>query len=285
MYDEFERAVMRPSRARFSPLGWFAVGLVTVFAVGVGGSVWAYHVIRDNLREFSQVVSGEPVIRLSEAFAATVVEALEGLGPTGAQNPSVRREILDQLQTAGLDQSAVRELIEGSLRIHGQDGDITADLHGNDDGGRLLIRSPEGDVRVDLVRSDQGGQLTVRTDEETLRFGAGGSAHDLPAWIPRTNGIPDQAREVFSASSDRRQFGIVTWETEVDPAELTDAYGRRLRAAGFEIREEHDLRHEDGRTTSVTGVEESTHRMVFLSTSREDGVTRVVLSYGQGDVR
>jgi hypothetical protein len=285
MYDEFERAVMRPSRKRFSPLGWLAVGLITVLAVGVGGSMWAYHTVRDHLREFSHGVPAEPVIRLSEALAATVVGAFGGLGPIGAQDPSVRREILDHLQTAGLDRAAVQELIEGSLRIHGQDGDITADLHGDEDGGRLLIQSPEGEVRLDLVRGKQGGQLTVRTEEETLRFGAGGSAHDLPEWIPRVNGVPDRAREVFSASSDRGHFGIVTWEVDADPAELTASYRRQLEAAGFEVRAEHNLRQEDGHTTSVTGVHETTDRIVFLTTGREDGVTRAVLGYGRGDTQ
>ena len=69
----------------------------------------------------------------------------------------------------------------------------------------------------------------------------------------------------------------------MDADDVIDSYRQRLEAEGFEVREEHDLRHDESRTTSVTGVQEATDRVVFLATAREDGGTRMILGYGEGD--
>jgi hypothetical protein len=284
MYDEFERAVTGPPRRGRSRLGWLAVGLITFLAVGVGGSMWAYHVVRSRVLELSERIT--PAMEVSRAFSTAVAQAFAALEPGHlASDPNVAEDFLSALQSGALDGPAMEDVVEGFFRLRTEEGDVTADLHGNEGGGRLLIRSPEGEVRLDLVRDEDGGELVVRTDEQVLRIGSGGSAHDLPDWIPRMDGIRDDPREILSASSEQGRFGIVTWEADADGADLVAAYRRRLESMGYEVRAEHDLRHEDGRTASVTGVEEATGRVVFLATAREEGVTRVILGYGQGEVR
>lgn len=254
MYDEIERAVTGRPRRGFPRLGWLAVGLGTVLVLGVGGSMWTYHAVRDQLREFSQSLRQEPVVRVSEALAATLAAALGGLEPAANAD----------LQAAGLDQAAVRDIIEGSLRIRGREGDLTADLHGDNTGGSLQLRSPEGEVRVDVARSDGGGELMIL----------------VPDWVPAVVGMPDTPSQRLSASAGEGEFGIVTWETRGEANDLVDAYRNRLEAEGYEVRAEHSWRGDSQRSASVVGTNESSGQTVFLGVSRDGDANRAVLAYG-----
>ncbi|HZD05152.1 MAG TPA: hypothetical protein VE173_09540 [Longimicrobiales bacterium] len=286
MYDELERAVAGRPRRGMSALGWIAVGLAVLFFMGGAGALVAFHVVRTQVREFSEPVQQEPALRASEALNEVLANVFAGLEPaTVASDPEVGRKILRNLESGALDEAALQDIIEGSLRVRTEKGDVTADLHGDETGGSLVIRSPEGEVHVELVRGEDGGELVIRSDGEAVRLGAGMSAPDLPGWVPRPDGMPAGPRPVFSATSGKGAFGVVTWEAPGAPEDMVAAYRDGLADEGYDLRAEHSLRGESARSASVVGRDDATRRMVFLVASREDGVTKVVLGFGEGDGR
>ena len=285
MYDELERSVTgRPPR-RMSILGWLLIGVAVIAALGVGGSVWAFHVARARLAHLTERLTPEAMA--SHAVSGMIAHAFAAMEPTRiAMDPHLHRELLTALQSDELDQAAAEDVIEGAFRLRTDEGAVTADLRGNEEGGSLVIASPEGEVRFDLVRhEDGGGELVLRADGETVRLGAGGSAHDLPAWMPRVDGMSDSPKEVLSARSGEGDFAIVTWETDQVPEELLASYRSRLEGEGYEVRAEHALRMERGDSGSIIGKDEANGRVVFLAASRDEAVTRAVLGYGEGGPR
>jgi len=278
MYDEYERSVTgRPPR-RMSVLGWLLIGVAVTAALGVGGSVWAFHVARARLAHLTERLAPETMA--SHAVSSLIAQTFT------AMDPHVHRELLTSLQSGEPDQAAAEDIIEGAFRLRTGEGTVTADLHGNEKGGSLVIEAPGTEIRFDLVRHENGGgELVLRADGETVRLAAGGSAHDLPDWIPRVDGMSDSPGEVFSARSGEVDFAIVTWETERVPEELLASYRGRLEREGYEVTAEHALRIEQGESGSIVGKDEATGHVVFLASSREEAVTRVVLGYGGGGPR
>lgn len=286
MYDELERAVGGRPRRGMSALGWIAVGLAVVIFMGIAGVVVAFHVVRAQVRDFSERVQVEPALRASEVLNEALAGVLAGMEPAAiASDPELGRKILRNLESGALDEAALQDIIEGSLRVRTEKGDVTADLHGDEAGGSLVIRSPEGEVRMELVRGEDGGELVIRSEGETVRLGAGGSARALPGWVPRPDGMPAGPRPVFSATSGKGAFGVVTWKAGGTPEDLVAAYRDALADEGYDLRAEHSLRGESARSASVVGRDDATHRTVFLVASREDGVTKAVLGFGEGDGR
>lgn len=287
MYDEIERAVGGTPRRGMSVLGWIAVAFVGFSLLGVAGAVVGFLAVREEVREVREVVQRDAATLMatgvSDAVAGAVARALANIEPEMlAADPEAGRLLLRSLQSAELDAADLENIVEGSLLIRTDEGDVTADLRGGEEGGELVVRSRDGEARLELARSERGGVLTLRADGETVRFGAGDGADGAPSWLPRVPSMPDRPEQVMSASSGRGFFGAVTWETDDAPEAVVDAVRERLEDGGYSLRAEHSLRGRDGRSASVVGRDDDAGRMVFLVASREDGTTRVVLGYGEG---
>lgn len=284
MYDEIERAVGGTPRRGMSVLGWIAVAFVGFSLLGVAGAVVGFLAVRAEVREVVDGFERGGAVMMSrgmsDAVAGAVAGALAGLEPEMlASDPDAGRRLLRSLQSGRLDAAELEDIIEGSLRIRTDDGDVTADLHGNEEGGELVIRSPDGDARLQLARSDEGAVLTIRADGETVRFGAGDAADRAPSWVPPVPSMPDGPEPLMSASSGRGFFGAVAWEAAAAPEAVVDAYRERLEDEGYSLRAEHSMRGGDRRSASVVGRDDESGRMVFLVATREDGTTRAVLGY------
>jgi len=296
------------------------LALLFMFGV-VGAGLAAYHFARNVQREFSGEFSAElakelrgmdaeiaaeleglgPEIRAEVAAALAEVEAALGgdLGPESRVmaadflsrlrprferlmgSPAAGMTLLQDLSSSDPPDQALRDVLEGTLSVRTDDGELTAKLWSGEDGGSLTIDSPDGEVRIDLVKEEGGGELVIRTEEKVVRFGAGTGAAGLPAWVPRVRGMPDDPKHLFSAVSDLGDLGAVSWETERSPQAVLDFYRRELEDSGYEIREEHSAWHRGEVEGGFWAENEGDGRVVFIAVSEEDGGTRVVLGYGE----
>jgi hypothetical protein len=221
------------------------------------------------LRGESRVMAADFLARLRPRF-----ERLMG-------DPDAGMALLQDLGSSTTSEKALKDVLEGSLRIRTHDGELTAKLWSGEDGGSLVIEGPDGDVQVDLVKEDGGGELVIRSEEKVVRFGAGTAAAGLPGWVPRVRGMPDDPKHLFSALSEEGSLGAVSWDTDRSPRAVLDFYRRELREAGYEIREEHSEWKRGDVEGGFWAESDADGRMVFMAVSEEDGGTKVILGYGE----
>ena len=88
-------------------------------------------------------------------------------------------------------------------------------------------------------------------------------------------------KHLFSASSDEGSLGAVSWETDRAPQAILDFYRRELEDAGYDIREEHSAWRHGEVEGGFWAERDESRRAVFIGVSEEDGVTKVVLGYGE----
>jgi hypothetical protein len=285
MYDEFERAVTGKSRRGLPVLAWVGIIVGLLFVMGVIGVGFAVHRVASHVEEFVEEFDMAPALMAAEMLSEMEPELTGVL----ASDPEVGRMILKNLQSGdweewqgweGWEESEVGEELDGSFRVHTEEGEVTAEIKGGEDGGFLVVKSPDGQVRLDLRKGDEGGELLIRTPDETIRLGAGEDARGMPGWVPRLRWMPDSPKHVFSATSSEGFLGAVAWKTDRSPEAVLDAYRERLEGAGFEIGAEHSTRSRKHRGEALWGKNEAEDRVVFVAASREKGVTEVLLGYG-----
>ena len=171
----------------------------------------------------------------------------------------------------------------GFLSIDSDDGQVRVDLIKGEDGGSLVINSEDGEVRFDVQGGENGGSMVVRTDESTLHFGAGDEAQGMPGWVRRADGMPSDPQKVYSLESQDSFMGAVAWESEESARELLAFYRGWLEGEGFELSSEHSFHGEGSDGGSLWARNEETGRVVFLVVGEEDGLTDLLLGYGEGD--
>lgn len=287
MYDEFERAVTGKSRKGLPLLAWVGIALGLFFVLGVVGVGFAAYRVASHVEEFVEEFEGSPAM-----MAAEMLSEMEPAMEILAADPEMTRNIVRSLQEEdwvgwqklekweGWEEEAADQL-DGSFRFRTEEGEVTAQLKGGEDGGFLVVRSPEGQVRFDLIKGDEGGELLIRTQEETIRLGAGEAAEAMPGWVPRAKGMPDDLRRVFSATSGKGQLGAVAWETDRSPEAILEFYKQRLESDGYELQAEHSAHNPRHRSESFWGKNEAEKRLVFVAASRKRGLTKVILGYGE----
>jgi len=171
----------------------------------------------------------------------------------------------------------------GFLAIDSDEGQIRFDLIKGDDGGSLVINSEDGQLRFDVHGGDDGGSMVIQTDEATIRFGAGDEAKGMPGWVQRIDGMPADPQKVYSLNSEEGFMGAVAWEGDQSPSEVLSFYREWLEGEGYEIRAEHRL-HEDGNDqSSLWARNEEAGRVVFLVAGLDEGLTKLLLGYGEGE--
>jgi len=171
----------------------------------------------------------------------------------------------------------------GFLAIDSDEGQVRFDLIKGDDGGSLVIRSDEGEVRFDVQGGEDGGTLTVRSDDATLRLGAGDEAADMPRWVERIDGMPSEPQRVYSLESEDAFMGAVAWQGDGSARDILSFYRSWLEGEGYEISSEHRARVEGEDEAALWARNEAEQRVVFLVVGEEDGMTEVLLGYGEGD--
>ncbi|MGW8266787.1 MAG: hypothetical protein ACWGSQ_10485 [Longimicrobiales bacterium] len=218
----------------------------------------------------------------SRDFTATILSRVQPRLERLVGDPESGLSLLRHLGSGDNPERALRDVLEGSLRLRTEEGELTADLWTGEDGGSLVIDTPEGEqIRIDLAKEEGGGELVIRTEEKVVRFGAGTAAEGLPGWVPTVRGMPSDPTHLFSALSDEGGLGAVSWETDRTPGAVLDFYRRELEDSGYRIREEHSARHHGEFEGGFWAEDEGHDRVIFIAVSRKDGKTKVLLGYGE----
>lgn len=171
----------------------------------------------------------------------------------------------------------------GNLTIRSRDGESRFDLVRSEQGGVLTIRSDGEEVRFDLQRSDEGGTLTVESSGETLRVGVGDRARGVPGWVPLLPGMEGALAPVYSLEGGEGVLGGASWEGSASPREVMDIYRTRLQGEGYELEMQHGRRDGTGDEGSLWARNPDTGRVVFVLARGDDGGSRVLLGYGEGE--
>ncbi len=221
---------------------------------------------------------GEDTGRFASDLLSRIQPRLERL----LGDPQAGLAFLQDLGSQEYSEKALREVLEGSLRIRTEDGELTADLWRGEDGGSLVIDTPDGEeIRIDLAKQDGGGELVIKTEEKVVRFGAGTAAAGLPGWVPPVRGMPDHPKHLFSAEADEGGLGAVSWETDRSPQAVLDFYRLELEEAGYVLREEHSAHNHGEFGGGFWAENKADGRVVFMAVGEEDGMTRILLGYGE----
>lgn len=198
------------------------------------------------------------------------------------KNPTVGLALLQDLGSSDSPEHALRDVLEGSLRIRTGEGELAAELWSGEDGGSLVIQGADGDeLTLDLVKADEGGALKIQSREGTVRLGAGSEAAELPGWVGEFADLPGNAASIFSVESDEGGMGAVSWETGASAGAVLENYRDAVSWAGYRIREEHSAQHHGMEEMGFWAENHQEDRVIFLSISEKDGVTRVLLGYGE----
>lgn len=214
-------------------------------------------------------------------FAANLISRMESQLGHIIGRPVAGLALMDDIGSSDYSEKALREILEGSLHIRTEDGELTAGLWRGEDGGSLVIEGMDGEeISIDLVRADEGGALIIQTPENTLEFGAGSEAQGLPGWVPIARWMPDTFEPVFSMGSEEGALGAVAWETDRSPEAVLDYYRETLEDEGYRIREQHTSRHHGDEEGGFWAEHSGDDRVVFIAASEEDGMTKVLLGYG-----
>jgi hypothetical protein len=216
-------------------------------------------------------------------FAAGLISRMESRLGHIMGNPVAGLALIEDMGSNGYSEKALREILEGSLHIRTEDGELTADLWTGDDGGSLVIETMEGEeISIDLVKGTEGGALVIRSPENTFEFGAGSEAQGLPGWVPTARWMPDpdNMQPVFSLGSEEGSLGGVAFEVDRSPEAVLDFYRELLEDQGYELREDHSERHRGEFEGGFWAENFEDDRVVFIAAAQEDGMTKVLLGYG-----
>jgi hypothetical protein len=306
---EFERAVTGRSGEGLSFMGWVALVFGGLFTLGLVGAAFAAFYIRDHVvpeihREMAHAAGSEQARALAEVMLAR----LEGQTRILAMDPEQGLAFLEDSRVEALPQAMfdlAQEGDGGSLTLHSDEGEVRLNLIRTDGGGSLTIDSPDGQVRMDLVgtpdggflsidsqdgqvrshlvKGEDGGQFVIRSHEGTVRFGAGEQAEALPGWVPMAEDMPSAPQGVYSISSPEGALGAVSWQSDRSALDVLDACKGRLEAMGFDLRIRTRVQSEGPgqEQASLWARHEESGRLVFLVAHHEDGVTKVLLGYGE----
>lgn len=243
---------------------------------------------------------------MSEFFGGTLELFPEGQEFVEGLKDQVKEGLLEVKGDHGkVSMDLIRGEDGGSLVIDTEDGQVRFDLKKTDDGGFLAIDSDEGQVRFDLIKKegggslvidsddgrmtfdvmggDNGGSMVIRTDDATLRFGAGDEADAMPDWVRRLDGMPADPQRVYSLASEEGSMGAVAWEGDWSPADVLSFYRQWLEEAGYEIKAERRLREEGNDQSSLWARNEDDGRVVFLVAGLDEGMTKILLGYGEAE--
>jgi hypothetical protein len=81
--------------------------------------------------------------------------------------------------------------------------------------------------------------------------------------------------------SDKGSLGAVTWKTDQPLEVVLEETREAVSRAGYRIREEHSARGREQVEAGFWAENPRDDRVIFLSASSEDGLTRILLGYGE----
>ncbi len=146
--------------------------------------------------------------------------------------------------------------------------------------GRFSFKTDEGEMTIDAAGDQDGGTVTVRTDEGAAHYRTSTDVGDLPDWVPL---YPEATKTVGSATTSTPEGvgGTVHFETGDEPREVLDYYEAKLKEEGFEVMVRTISAGEEGPQGTVIANDNASQRMLNVMVVNEDGVTKLGIHYSQ----
>jgi len=144
--------------------------------------------------------------------------------------------------------------------------------------GRLTVTTDEGTVTMDADGGEEGGSLTMTGDKgEKVTFQGGqGAAKDLPSWVPVYPGGTTEG--AFDATTDTERSAAFTVKTQDSAAQVMEYYETQLKAAGLTTQK---ASFDAGGNTSgtVSGTSADDKRTVSVMVAADQGTTQATISF------
>ncbi len=136
--------------------------------------------------------------------------------------------------------------------------------------GKLAFENRKGEkITFDGSKAEGEGAITVTTDEGTTVVG-GGTAANLPAWVPAFPGA--KPKGAYSQAAGKAEEGTLAFETDEPAAKVLDFYQAQLQARGYVI-ERSATGAEGGGAGILTASSKAEHREVNVVAISNDGGT------------
>ena len=151
-------------------------------------------------------------------------------------------------------------------------------LNTDDNGGTITVRDRHTGKVTTLSFDDiRKGKLRITAQDEngktaTMEFG--GSASNLPSWIPSYPGSTPQV--ALAGSSDDGSGGTFTFSTSDPAARVMQFYQDKLKEMGMKI--SSAMVSDNGGT--VSGVDDDHHRTLNVVVGQALGATGAFVAYG-----
>jgi len=144
--------------------------------------------------------------------------------------------------------------------------------------GKLSFESSEGKMTFDAEGADEGGVFTMETEEGTAQLGAG----EVADWFPEYPGA-DEVQTLFSQDMGGTSGGAFSFSTSDSTAEVLAYFSRELEADGFTVQENTSTQDGEIMSANLTARKEDSKQHAQISVTPDEDITRVVISYGEGE--
>jgi hypothetical protein len=199
-----------PQKKGLSPWAWVGIGCLGVLVIGGIISAIVVMFIAGKVRDVAGEMQDDPIAAMSRVIAGA--------------NPEI--ELVE----------ADKESRTVTFRNTETGEEMTFDYDDIED-GRISFSSGDETavVEFDADENREGsGSLTITTDEGRATFGAGASADDVPAWVPRYPGTSPEG--TYSTETPQNRAGAFHFETSASIDEILDYYQTELASSGLEMK-------------------------------------------------
>jgi hypothetical protein len=231
-----------------SPFAWVAIGCSGVLLLGAITAFVVGTFVLNKAKHIAAEVEAAPVVTAAKVIAAA--------------NPEI---VL-------LDVDEERRIVTfRNTRTHVE---YIADFE-DVENGTVRFFSNDGSVSIDLDAGEDDGSLTITTDDGITRLGAGGSAEEVPPWVPAYPGTSPQ--RAITSDDYAGHWGAYTFTVEDNLQEILDFYTAELEKLGLAI---------TSRTTTpkgalLTAQNADESRMMTVTASAVDDEVQVLIQYNQ----
>ncbi|MCZ6726165.1 MAG: hypothetical protein O7A98_02280 [Acidobacteria bacterium] len=147
--------------------------------------------------------------------------------------------------------------------------------------GKFGVTTDEGTVSFDASGGDDGAVLTTTNAEgETTQIFGGAAAGDIPDWAPLAPGA-SEPQGTYSTRSGDEISGAFSYTTSSSTSDVLAFYDSTLSDEGYEVSKSTFSTGGEA-SGMVSGVNKSTGRSVSAMVGADEGTTQVTVSYSSG---
>lgn len=143
--------------------------------------------------------------------------------------------------------------------------------------GKITVRGEGGEeVSIEGKGDDTGGSIDIKSKEGSVTIG-GGSAANLPDWLPAYPGVSMQG--VYSVKNSENESAGFTFTTDDTPQQVVDFYENALEDAGMKVTTNNLKQSGRDYSSQVIGTDSDRKRNAFINAMAEGGSTKVTMNY------